>query len=322
MVKIYLWTAIVAFLLSFVFCIVLIPILKRLKAGQNILVYVKEHKTKSGTPTMGGIAFIAAAILAAVIFIGKTGKGEGKTLLITIAVGVSYMIVGLLDDFLKKRRKENLGLRAWQKFSFQFLIAVFCGIYCLRAGLTRIYLPFTSRSFDFGWWIVPFAVFVFLATVNAVNLTDGLDGLAAGTGAPFLIAVGTLIAIRGGAQGLALVSFSLTGALLAYLCFNVSPASVFMGDTGSLSLGGFAACVAVFSGNALYIAVVGICFVISVISVIMQVIYYKVTRGKRIFLMAPIHHHFQKKGYSEARISYSYSLITAFLGALCVISVL
>lgn len=322
MTKIYLLAALVSFALSFVFCLVLIPVLRKLKAGQNILVYVKEHQKKSGTPTMGGIAFIAAAVVAAAIFIGLAKPTLLRTSILSVVIGLSYMIIGLLDDYLKKRHKENLGLRAWQKFAFQSLVALFCGIYCFRAELTKLQIPFFKVAFDIGWWIVPLVIFVFLATVNAVNLTDGLDGLAAGTSAPFFLAIGILILLQGGDSGVAVLAFALVGALFAYLIFNVPPASVFMGDTGSLALGGFAAAIASFTGNALYIAVIGLCFVLSVISVVIQVIYYKVTHGKRVFLMAPIHHHFQKKGYSESRISYAYFLITLILGAICVLTAL
>ena len=232
------------------------------------------------------------------------------------------MTVGLLDDFLKKKHKENLGLRAWQKLVFQSIIALFCGIYCLRTGITELHIPFMQRSWNIGFFVLPLSVFVFLGTVNAVNLTDGLDGLAAGTAVPFFAAIGVVIALQNAAHSMEILSFCLVGALAAYLIFNVFPASVFMGDTGSLALGGFAAAIAVFTGNALYLAIIGICFVVSVISVIIQVIYYKATGGKRVFLMAPIHHHFQKKGYSESRISFAYAMLTAFLGALCILGVL
>lgn len=312
--KYYFFSAILAFLLSLVFCRVLIPVLRRIKAGQNILVYVKEHKSKGGTPTMGGIAFLLAATLAVTLVFRRAQK----TLLVTLAVGLSYMIVGLIDDFLKRKHKENLGLKAWQKMLFQLAIAAFSGIYCFRAGLTELRLPFFNARVELGGWIVPFSVFVFVATVNAVNLTDGLDGLAAGSCVPFFFTLGTLIVLQNGQSGLAMLSFALVGALVAYLFFNVSPASVFMGDTGSLSLGGFAACIGLFSGNALYIAIVGVVFVLSVISVLVQVIYYKATGGKRVFLMAPIHHHFQEKGYSESKISYAYFAITTLLGAICI----
>ena len=318
MIKLYLLSAVVAFLLSFVFCFLLIPLLRRLKAGQNILSYVKEHKSKSGTPTMGGLAFVSAAVLAMAVFLGRVKPNLMRTSVLILAVGLAYMLIGLFDDYLKMRHKENLGLRAWQKFAFQSIVAVFCGIYCYRAELTELYVPFFKSSVDIGIVCIPLTVFVFLATVNAVNLTDGLDGLAAFTGVPFFACLGVLILLQKGDNGVALLSFCLTGALLAYLVFNTSPASVFMGDTGSLALGGFGAAIASFTGNGLYLAVVGVCFVFSVISVIIQVIYYKVTHGKRVFLMSPIHHHFQQKGYSESRISYAYFVVTLLLGTLCV----
>ena len=318
----YIIVAMISFVLSLLFCRVLIPILRKLKAGQNILCYVKEHKGKSGTPTMGGIAFLSAAILSIALFSWR----KERTTLLCLAIGLAYMIVGMLDDFLKKKHKENLGLRAWQKFLFQTLIAVFSGIYCLRSGRSVLHLPFFNRYVDIGWWVLPLSVFVFLATVNAVNLTDGLDGLAAGTCVPFYFCLGVLILLQKGANieadGVTALCFSLVGALLGYLPFNVSPASVFMGDTGSLALGGFMACIATFTGNALYIVTIGACFVFSVISVIIQVIYYKATGGKRVFLMSPVHHHFQKKGYSESRIAYAYFTVTLVLGTVCILTIL
>ena len=318
MIKTYLLTALIAFAISFVGCLVLIPILRRLKAGQNILVYVKEHKGKGGTPTMGGIAFVFAAVLTTALVLRRAEK----TVIVCLAIGLAYMAVGLLDDFLKRKHRENLGLKAWQKLVFQLLIAIFAGIYAFRMDLTDLHIPFIKRSFDIGFWCVPLSIFVFLAAVNAVNLTDGLDGLAASTSVPFFGVMGILITLQNEQTTTATLAFALVGALIAYLLFNVHPASVFMGDTGSLALGGFAASIAVFTGNALYLAVIGACFVFSVISVILQVIYYKATGGKRIFLMAPVHHHFQEKGYSESRISYAYFTVTAILGGVCILMVL
>lgn len=308
-----LFCAVTAFALSFVFLLILIPILRKMKAGQNILVYVEEHKSKGGTPTMGGLAFIFAAVISSALFIQELDR----TLIITYVIGISYMIVGLLDDFLKKKHRENLGLRAWQKFLFQAAIAFFSGIYCYRSGLINWYVPFADRSWGMGWFVIPMSAFIFVAIVNAVNLTDGLDGLAAGVGVPFFLSFGVLTIMQSHGN-LGTVSFALVGALMAYLLFNVPPASVFMGDTGSLALGGFAGAIAIFSENALYLPIIGGCFVFSVISVVVQVIYYKATGGKRVFLMAPAHHHFQKKGYSESRISYAYFSITALLGVICI----
>lgn len=318
--KVFLGSALVAFALSLLFCWVLIPLLRRLKAGQNILSYVKEHESKGGTPTMAGIAFISAAVLTATLFIRELDRD----VLVCLAIGLSYMLVGLLDDLLKRKHKENLGLKAWQKFSFQLVIAIFAGIYCYRAGKTAIQIPFFNVVWEIGWWILPLSIFVFLATVNAVNLTDGLDGLAAGTSVPFFLCLGILLLLQEAATGLpqsneAVLCFCLVGAVTAYLLFNVFPASAFMGDTGSLSLGGFASAIALLTGNALYVAILGLCFVLSVISVILQVIYYKATGGKRIFLMAPIHHHFQEKGFAESKIAFAYSAATFVLGGVCIL---
>lgn len=261
---------------------------------------------------MGGLAFVFAAVLASAIFI----KTLTWVVIVTLTVSLSYLFVGLLDDLLKKKHKENLGLKAWQKLLFQTFVAFFAGLYCHRFGKTVLHIPFFNATFELGIWIVPLTVFVFLATVNCVNLTDGLDGLAAGTCLPFFLFLGCILLAQGESGELARICFCLCGALCAYLLFNAPPASVFMGDTGSLSLGGFASCLAVFSGNALYIAVLGVMFVLSGITVILQVIYYKVTGGKRIFLMSPVHHHFQKRGYSESKISYAYAVVTACMGAL------
>ena len=317
--KAYLGSMLVAFALSLLFCWVLIPVLRRLKAGQNILSYVKEHASKGGTPTMAGIAFVSAAALTAVLFIRELDRDA----LVCLGIGFAYMLVGLMDDLLKRKHKENLGLKAWQKLAFQLLIAIFAGIYAIRAEKTALHIPFFNIVWEMGWWVVPLSVFVFLATVNAVNLTDGLDGLAAGTSVPFFLCFGVILLIEQEMFGVrqsneAILCFCLVGALAAYLLFNVFPASAFMGDTGSLSLGGFAAAIAVLTGNALYLAVIGGCFVLSVISVLMQVIYYKATGGKRIFLMAPIHHHFQKKGFGEGKIAFAYSVTTFVLGGICI----
>lgn len=310
MTRTMLLSALIAFALSLVLCAAEIPLLKRLGAGQNILSYVKEHKSKGGTPTMGGLAFIFSACTVALIACGV----RDKPFLVTTAVGVGYLAVGFLDDLLKKRRGENLGLRPYQKIVFQLAVAVMASLYCCFEGLTVLRIPYTRLAVDIGWGMLPLGIFVLLATVNSVNLTDGLDGLAGSVSAVFFAFVAVLLVIQEGDGDMALLCICLTGALAAYLVFNTNRASVFMGDTGSLSLGGFAACVCLFTGNALVIPIAGIMFVLSSISVIIQVIYYKKT-GKRVFLMAPIHHHFQEKGYSEGKISYAYALVTAVLGA-------
>ena len=299
--------ALCAFAASLLLCALAIPLLKRAGTGQHILSYVKEHAGKEGTPSMGGLAFIPAAVLVCLAF----ARGADKSFWVTLAVGLGYLVVGFLDDFLKKRRGKNLGLRAYQKIIFQLAVAVMASVFCCLEGLTMLRIPYTQLAFDIGWWMLPLGVLVFVATVNGVNLTDGLDGLAGGTCAVFFLALFFLLSLQGGGA-LSVLCLCLSAALAGYLVFNTSRASLFMGDTGSLSLGGFASAAALLSGNALVIPILGIMFVLSSISVILQVIYYKKT-GKRIFLMAPLHHHFQMKGYSEGKIAYCYAAVTAVM---------
>ena len=311
--KTYLIAALAAFAAAAVLTACLMPLLKRLKAGQYILGYVKEHKDKSGTPTMGGLAFITAIIVVALCFCGL----ENNVLNLTLVIVGGFTVVGFFDDFLKIYRKENEGLKPYQKILFQTAIALIAAIYCYVNGMTRLYLPFSGGvSFDIKWGIIPVVLFVFLATVNCVNLTDGLDGLAGGTSLAYFAFFGAVLALN--AQSLSMICFTAVGALAAFLLFNCNKAAIFMGDTGSLALGGLIACVSVFSSNTLYIPVLGIMFVISGLTVIIQVIYYKRTK-RRVFLMAPLHHHFQMKGFTECKISYAYALITSLIGILCLI---
>lgn len=302
------FSCLTAFILSVLGLLGIIPLLRKLNAGQNILSYVREHSKKSGTPTMGGVVFIIASIIACLCFVNALDR----TLTVTLVIGLAYMLIGLLDDALKMKKKENLGLTAVQKIVFQSSVALFATLYARRSGLTTLNIPFLNVQMDFGAWIIPVGVFVFLATVNCVNLTDGLDGLAASSCLPFFLFFGVLIAMQGN-QNLSILAFSVSASLMAYLCFNSNPASIFMGDTGSLALGGFASCIALFSGNLLYIATIGVVFIMSGASVILQVAYFKLTKGKRIFKMTPIHHHFQQCGYSETKISYCYFALTCIL---------
>lgn len=309
--KTYLIGTVAAFCASLILLMIILPLLKRLKAGQYILGYVKEHKDKGGTPTMGGLAFITAIIAVGLIV---SGVRDGRVNL-TLAITGGYTVVGFLDDFLKISRKENEGLKPYQKIIFQLAIAVIAAVYCFLNEITGIYIPFGGGLIvDIGWGIIPLVIFIFIATVNCVNLTDGLDGLAGGTSSAYLFIFGVMLGLTD--SRLAPLCFIAFGALAGFLVLNVNKASIFMGDTGSLALGGFISCVSVFSGNALYIPFIGIMFVVSGISVIVQVIYYKRTR-RRVFLMAPLHHHFQMKGYTECKITYAYVVITAFVGIIC-----
>lgn len=313
--KIYLICLLTAFAADFILILLLLPLLRKLKAGQYILGYVKEHKSKNGTPTMGGLAIISSII---VVSLGFCGVGD-TTVNLTLVVTAGFMLVGFIDDFLKIYRKENEGLKPYQKIFFQLSIAVIAAVYCYINEITSIKIPFAGGlDVDLFWGIIPVVIFIFIATVNCVNLTDGLDGLAGGTSLAYFAVMGIMLALD--ENNSATICITAVGALAAFLIFNVNKASVFMGDTGSLALGGLIACVSVFSGNSLYIPILGIMFVVTGISVIVQVIYYKRTR-RRVFLMAPLHHHFQMKGHNECKIAYVYFMLTALVGILCLIFV-
>ena len=317
-----------ALAVSFLAALFLSPLVitsaRRLKVGQPILSYVEQHAAKAGTPTMGGFIFLIPAFLTTLAFTVVEGVTVG---LIAASVMISFAVLGFLDDFIKIKTKDNLGLKPYQKIIGQAAIAVIVAIYAYRSETigSEICLPFVGKTFDLGRWYIPFAAFVFLALSNCVNLTDGLDGLASGCSLWYVIAFAVVTALtipRGEGDTLILFDCALIGGLFAFLLFNTNPASIFMGDTGSLGLGGALAAIALFSKQPLLIPIVGIMFVVSGISIIMQVIYFKCTHGKRIFLMAPYHHHLEKKGLGEGKICAIYSTVTLLMGILSVISVL
>jgi len=313
------------FLTAFLFCIVLtmflLPFLKKLKAGQYILGYVEEHKSKSGTPTMGGLAFITAIIFAYIILVGINDRETN----ICVAVGFAYMVVGFLDDYIKIKYKQNLGLKSYQKIIFQVAIGLIASIFAFNNGFTEIYIPFFDIVIDLHSYYIPIATLVFVAITNSVNLTDGLDGLAGGVTFVYFFFMAIIILIEENLffsnTNYSMLSMAICGSLLAFLVFNTNKAQIFMGDTGSLSLGGLVGSISILSGNMLFIPIIGIMYVVTSISVILQVLYYKKTK-KRIFLMAPLHHHFQQKGWTEAKISFSYSLVTGLCGIICLLSLM
>lgn len=303
-----------------------LPLLRRLKAGQPILKYVEAHKNKSGTPTMGGLFFIVPSCAVFLIFFGV----KLKLAIFSLCVGLAFMVVGFLDDFIKVKFKQNEGLKPYQKILFQTSIAVVAGIFVWLNGLTEFYIPFTKKTVNLGLLSIPLVVVVFLAITNSVNLTDGLDGLAGSSTLFYLLFISILIYLQMNSvkylytssfefYGLINLSCCLIGAIAGFLLFNYSKASVFMGDTGSLALGGFVGSISIFSFNSLLIPILGLVYLLSSLSVIIQVVYFKMTR-KRVFLMAPLHHHIQIKGHSEAKISYLYSLITCIMGICLIIS--
>lgn len=329
-VKMLITALIVAFLVSAVLLPFLIYVLKKEKIKQTILHYVDMHASKAGTPTMGGIAFILSICAVGLLFL----RGEKSLGLMTLIVTFAYGLIGFLDDFIKFKFKRNLGLRPYQKIISQLIIAVAVAVFVYKSrdlvgGV--LYVPFTRVQIDIGAWIIPFVIFIFLATTNSVNLTDGLDGLASGTTMAYLFTIGGVIvaqlsvrlaglnlAAAGEYTNLVVICAVGFGALLGFLLFNGFPARIFMGDTGSLALGGLTACVAIFTRNSLYIPIIGLMFVLSSVSVIIQVAHYKRTK-KRVFLMAPLHHHFEKKGINEVKIVVWYTTVTLILGLISVL---
>ncbi len=325
MCKILIFLFLISLGLSIILGLIFIPIFKKIKFRQNILSYVEEHKHKNGTATMGGLFFISVALIICVLFV----KGENSLTKFSLSICFAYTLVGFLDDFIKIKYKRNLGLRPYQKIIFQVSIAVVCSLYAYRNGLTLLFIPFTKFKINVGAWIIPLVIVVFLATTNTVNLTDGLDGLAGSVSCIYLLFTSLIVALQisNNSQiylidteyyNLIKVSVIFAGAILGFLLFNTYKASVFMGDTGSLGLGGIIASISILTGNMLFILFLGICFVLSGLSVIIQVIYFKITKGKRIFLMAPLHHHFQHKGYSESKIVFAYCLLTTIMGLICI----
>ncbi len=318
--KIYFATLLCSVVISVTLGCFTIPILRKHKAGQAILSYVKEHKNKGGTPTMGGLFIIPSAVIASLLFGNKENIRE---ILSVLAIGVSYLVVGFIDDYIKIKFKRNEGLKPYQKIIFQMAIAILAAIYCYVQDNTKLIVPFWGIVIDVDIWIIPLVIFVFLATTNCVNLTDGLDGLAGGVSYVYLIMLSIIILMQNALKinnidNNVIICLSLSGAIIGFLLYNTNKASIFMGDTGSLSLGAFISSVSIFSRNLLFIPILGIIFVLSGISVILQVIYFKRT-GKRIFLMAPLHHHIQMLGYSESKIAFAYKLLTFVLGVICIL---
>ena len=304
-----------------------ISLIKREKVKQVILHYVDNHKLKDGTPTMGGVIFILSICLVSFICFSSQSRFAKMILLIFFAYGT----VGFLDDFIKFKFKRNLGLTAFQKISFQLLVSVGVGFYIYNNIGGVILIPFLNIYTNLGIWIIPFISLVYLACSNSVNLTDGLDGLATSTSLICLISFFILelilfskgiifsnIALYDEMWNIFVIVCVASGALLCFLIFNCFPAKIFMGDTGSLSLGSLIASVSIFSGLELYLPILGLMFVVSSVSVIMQVAYYKLTK-KRIFLMAPLHHHFERKGVHEVRITFVYSLISLLIGVIVIL---
>lgn len=308
--------ALIAFAISVLLGPVMIPFLRRLKVGQTIRDEGPEsHLKKNGTPTMGGIMILIALTVPSLIYV-KNYPNIIPVLFLTLGFGV----IGFIDDYIKVVLKRSMGLRAWQKMALQILVTGVFAFYLVK--LTDIDLslrvPFLSGIYlNLGILTIPMMFFVIIGTVNGTNFTDGLDGLA--TSVTILVATFFTVVAVGLSAGISPITCATVGALLGFLCYNGHPASVFMGDTGSLALGGFVAGCAYMMQMPLFIVIVGFIYLLEVVSVIMQVGYFKMTGGKRIFKMAPIHHHFELCGWEENKVVTVFSIVTAVL---CLIGLL
>lgn len=305
-------TVLLSVMLSFAISVMLgplvIPFLRRLKVGQTERTEGPEsHLKKNGTPTMGGILFLVSVVVTSLLFVKEYPKIV-PILFLTLGFG----LIGFLDDYIKVVLKRSMGLRAWQKFALQIVVTGVFLFYLQHYTDVSLAMkvPFMDGVYlDFGWANIPIFFFIVIGVVNGTNFTDGLDGLASSV--TVLVATFFTVVAIGTNSGIEPITCAVVGALLGFLLFNVHPASVFMGDTGSLALGGFVAATAYMMQMPIYIAIVGFIYLLEVVSVILQVSYFKMTGGKRIFKMAPIHHHFELSGWPETKVVAIFAITTA-----------
>ena len=305
------YAALGAFAVNIILCPILIPFLMKLKFGQ----YVrddgpKEHLKKTGTPTMGGIVIIFSFALISAFFL----RGNPDAIAV-VAITVAFAIIGFIDDYIKVVKKRSLGLKAWPKLIMQLIATGFFVFYLYSAGdskmaISEIYVPFMDKTIDLGLFYIPFVFVVIMGSVNGANFTDGLDGLASGV--TVLVAAFFLFAAWALEHPAMPLAGAAVGSLLGFLLFNSYPARIIMGDTGSEALGGFVAAFAIILKMPLFIAIVAMIYLIEVLSVIIQVGYFKLTH-KRFFKMAPIHHSFELSGWSETKVVALFYVVTAIL---------
>ena len=306
---------IAAFAISAILGPIVIPFLRRLKIGQTERKELESHLKKNGTPTMGGLMILAAIVITSLFYV-KDYPRIIPVLFMTVGFGV----IGFLDDYLKVVLRRSDGLLPWQKMLCQLIVTTVFAVYMVRyAGVSlTMLIPFSGGKYlDIGWAAVPLLYVAVVGTVNGTNFTDGLDGLASSV--TIMVATFFSVVAIDTDAGLAPITCAVVGSLLGFLLFNVYPASVFMGDTGSLALGGFVVSTAYMMQMPLFIPIVGLIYLAEVLSVIIQVTYFKKTGGKRIFRMAPLHHHFELGGWSETRVVAVFSITTAIL---CMIALL
>jgi phospho-N-acetylmuramoyl-pentapeptide-transferase len=307
--------AVLGFVFSAILGPILIPILKRMKFGQKILeIGPNWHQSKSGTPTIGGIIFILATLGVCAIFV-RDLKG-----LFCISFAFACGLIGFLDDYIKVVKKRNLGLSAYWKVILMLIASTGFVIFGIELGVikTSINIPFSGIYIDMSYYVSIFLVFIMIGFINSVNLTDGIDGLASSV--TFVVSLFfTLVSMVFLSSGMTYLAAGLAGSLCGFLIYNLYPAKVFMGDTGSLFLGGAVVSLAILNDMPLMLLIVGIIYLIEAVSVMLQVSYFKISGGKRIFKMTPIHHHFEMSGYSENKIVLLFSILT-FIG--CIIAFL
>ena len=300
----------ISFALSVLMGPIVIPFLRRLKMGQTEREEgVQSHLKKAGTPTMGGVMILASVVITSLFYVKDYPK-----IIPVLFLTVGFGLIGFLDDYLKVVMKRSDGLYPKQKMALQLVVTAVFAYYLVKVAdipLTML-IPFSGGKYlNFGWLAIPLLFVAVLGTVNGTNFTDGLDGLASSV--TVLVATFFTVVAVGTKSGIEPVTCAVVGALMGFLLFNVYPASVFMGDTGSLALGGFVAGAAYMMQMPLFIIIVGLIYLIEVLSVIIQVTYFKATKGKRFFKMAPIHHHFELCGWSETRVVAVFSIATAIL---------
>lgn len=300
---------IVSFLITLILGPIIIPMLKKLKVGQSIREEgPKSHYKKSGTPTIGGLIMVIALLITVL-----SSGVMNRDMIILILSTIGFGLIGFIDDFIKVVLKRSLGLKAYQKLIGQVILAIILAVYQSRISIlgTKLIVPFLDTHIDMGIMYVPFIVFVTVATVNSANLTDGLDGLASGV-TLIILAFFSLVALKVGMTSITIFSATLAGACLGFLKYNSYPAKVFMGDTGSMALGGAVSAIAVLLNLPLIIPIVCGVYFAEALSVIIQVTSFKLT-GKRVFLMSPLHHHFEQKGWKETKVVLVFWTVTLIL---------
>jgi len=306
----------IAFAISAVLGPIVIPFLRRLKVGQTERAELESHLKKNGTPTMGGLMILASIIITSLLYVKDYPK-----IIPILFMTVGFGVIGFFDDYLKVVLRRSDGLLAWQKMLCQLVVTTVFAVYMvLYSGVSlTMLIPFSGGLYlNLGWLAIPLMYVAVIGTVNGVNFTDGVDGLASSV--TVIVATFFSVVAIGTNAGIEPITCAVAGALLGFLLFNVHPASVFMGDTGSLALGGFVISAAYMMQMPLFIIIVGLIYLVEVLSVMIQVTYFKKTGGKRIFRMAPIHHHFELGGWSETRVVAVFSIVTALLCMLALLA--